>query len=92
MSQTHNVPPSPGDDGPRRHRSRFPRFAVKRPEVKPTEPLDYKNIPYLTKYLTPQGKIQSRKRTGFSGQNQRKLAEAIKRARFLALLPYLGRP
>lgn len=79
-------------DGMRPRRSRFPRFAGKRPEVQPTEPLDYKNIPYLTKFLTPQGKIQSRKRTGFSGQNQRLLAEAIKRARFLSLLPYIGRP
>ena len=39
----------------------------------------------------PNGKIQSRKRTGFSGQNQRKLATAIKRARFLGLLPYVIR-
>ena len=86
--------PQRGDtgDGMRPRRSRFPRFAGKRPEVEPTEPLDYKNILYLTKYLTPQGKIQSRKRTGFSGQNQRLLAEAIKRARFMSLLPYIGRP
>jgi len=85
-------PGDQGADGQRRGRSRFPRFAIKRPEVQPTEPLDYKNIAYLAKFLTPQGKIQSRKRTGFSGQNQRLLAEAIKRARFMALLPYLGRP
>jgi ribosomal protein S18 len=32
----------------------------------------------------------SRKRTGFSGQGQRELARAVKRARFLALLPYVG--
>ena len=78
-------------DGMRPRRSRFPRFAGKRPEVQPTEPLDYKNIPYLIKYLTPQGKIQSRKRTGFSGQNQRLLANAIKRARIIGLLPFVGR-
>jgi small subunit ribosomal protein S18 len=56
----------------------------------PEEPLDYKNADYLSKFLSPQGKIWSRKRTGFSGQNQRKLTTAIKRARSLALLPYIA--
>ncbi|MHC5065317.1 MAG: 30S ribosomal protein S18 [Planctomycetota bacterium] len=59
--------------------------------VEPEEPLDYKNIPYLMRFLSPTGKIVSRRRTGFSGQNQRKLALAIKNARHLALLPYVGR-
>ncbi len=83
-----------GDQGgfrPRRS-SKFPRFAGKRAPVKPEEPLDYKNVAYLCKFLTPQGKIQSRKRTGFSGQDQRKLATAIKLARFMALMPFVGRP
>ncbi|MBK8097448.1 MAG: 30S ribosomal protein S18 [Planctomycetes bacterium] len=57
----------------------------------PEEPLDYKNVAYLSRFVTPNGKIQSRKRTGFSGQNQRLLAEAIKRARLLALMPFVGR-
>jgi small subunit ribosomal protein S18 len=69
---------------------KFGRFG-KRPEVQPTEPLEYKNVDYLSKFLTPNGKIQSRKRTGFSGQNQRKLALAIKNARFIGLLPFIGR-
>jgi small subunit ribosomal protein S18 len=38
--------------------------------------------------LTPNGKIQSRKRTGLNSQEQRLLSQAIKRARFMALLPY----
>ena len=54
------------------------------------EPLDYKNVDYLIRYISPQGKIWSRKRTGFSGQHQRDLANAIKRARFMALMPYIG--
>jgi ribosomal protein S18 len=41
--------------------------------------------------LTPNGKILSRKRTGFGGQNQRRLAVAIKNARFLGLMPFIGR-
>ena len=49
------------------------------------------NIAYLSKFLTPNGKIQSRKRTGFGGQNQRALAQAIKNARLLGLLPFVGR-
>jgi small subunit ribosomal protein S18 len=38
--------------------------------------------------LTPNGKIYSRKRTGVSAREQREVSRAIKRARFMALLPY----
>ena len=58
--------------------------------VQPTESLDYKNTSYLATFVGPTGKILSRRRTGFSGQNQRRLTRAIKLARFLALLPYVG--
>ena len=77
--------------GPKRGGGKFGRFGVKRPEVQPTEPLDYKNVAYLSKFVTPTGKIQSRKRTGFGGQNQRMLANAIKQSRFLGLMPFVGR-
>jgi len=76
---------------PKRGGGKFGRFGVKRPLVRPTEPLDYKNTAYLCKFLTPNGKIQSRKRTGFGGQNQRLLAIAIKQARYLGLMPFVGR-
>lgn len=82
---------SGGGGGRRGGGGKFGRFGVKRREVEPEEPLDYKNVPYLTKFMTPNGKIQSRKRTGFSGQNQRLLAQAIKRARLLGLMPFVGR-
>ena len=88
----------PRDGGPRvggprdgGRRSKFGRFGPKRREVLPVEPLDYKNIAYLAKFVSANGRIQSRKRTGFSGQNQRKLATAIKRARLVALMPFVGR-
>ncbi|MCA8972755.1 MAG: 30S ribosomal protein S18 [Planctomycetes bacterium] len=68
--------------------AKFRRFGREAKNVKPEEPLDYKNITYLANHMTPQHRILSRKRTGFSGRNQRKLTAAIKRARFLALLPY----
>jgi small subunit ribosomal protein S18 len=80
-----------GGSVPGGRRSRFCRFGAKRKIVEPEEPLEYKNIAYLSKFVSANGRIQSRKRTGFSGQNQRKLAEAIKRARMLALLPFVGR-
>ena len=77
------------DGGPRR--SKFGRFGQKRREVEPEEPLDYKNIAYLSKFVSPNGRILGRKRTGFSGQNQRKLATAIKYARLIGLMPFVGR-
>ena len=72
-------------------RSRFGRFGTRRKIAEPEEPLEYKNVAYLSKFLSPNGRIQSRKRTSFSGQNQRKLALAIKRARIVGLLPFVGR-
>lgn len=48
---------------------------------------DYKDIRRLQKYVTPQGKILPRRRTGVTAKMQRRLAVAIKRARHMALLP-----
>ena len=53
--------------------------------------IDYKDIETLKKFLNPHGKIQSRRRTGLSAAAQRDLSTAIKRARFMALLPYIVR-
>ena len=50
--------------------------------------VDYKSTDELRKMLTPNGKIYSRKRLGASAREQRRLAQAIKRARFMALLPF----
>lgn len=50
--------------------------------------VDYRSVDELRRLMTPNGKIYSRKRTGLSAQNQAKVAQAIKRARFMALLPY----
>ena len=49
---------------------------------------DYKNSEELRRYLTPNGKIQSRKKTQLNAHEQRVLAQAIKRARYIGLLPY----
>lgn len=51
---------------------------------------DYKHVPVLQRLTTQQGKMFSRKRAGNDAWSQRKLKREIKRARFLALLPYVG--
>jgi len=48
---------------------------------------DYKDVKRLQKYITAQGKILPRRRTGVTAKMQRRLSVAIKRARHLALLP-----
>ena len=52
--------------------------------------IDYKEVTYLSKFVTPQAQILSRKRTGFCTQCQRQLKQAIKRARHLSLMPFVG--
>ena len=53
-----------------------------------TRYVDYKNVDALRRLLTPNGKIQSRKRTGLTAMDQRMVSQAIKRARYIGLLPY----
>ena len=52
--------------------------------------IDYKDADFLLKFVNEQGKILPRRITGTSLKYQRKLATAIKRARHLAILPYVG--
>lgn len=51
--------------------------------------IDYKDPDFLLKFVNPQGKILPRRLTGTSLKFQRRLSVAIKRARHLALLPYV---
>jgi len=53
-----------------------------------TDYVDYKDLETMQKLLTNRGKIYSRKRSGNCAGCQRKVQKAIKRARYLALLPY----
>jgi small subunit ribosomal protein S18 len=50
--------------------------------------VDYKRADDLRRMLTPNGKIQGRKKTGMTAREQRMVAQAIKRARYMGLLPY----
>ena len=54
------------------------------------EMIDYKDERTLGRFLTERGKIVPRRTSGACAQPQRQLATAIKRARYLALLPYVG--
>ncbi len=54
------------------------------------EYIDYKDVKLLQKFTTEQGKIIPKRITGTSAKFQRQLATAIKRARHLALLPYVA--
>jgi len=53
--------------------------------------IDYKDIELLKKFLNPHSRIFSKKRSGVSSEYQKKLSVAVKRARFMGLLPYLSR-
>ncbi|MFG0316780.1 MAG: 30S ribosomal protein S18 [Planctomycetota bacterium JB042] len=64
------------------------RIRVRRPQAE--EAYDYKNVSVLQRLTTQQGKLFSRKRAGNDAWSQRKLKLEVKRARFLALLPYVG--
>jgi small subunit ribosomal protein S18 len=51
--------------------------------------IDYKDVKLLQRYISERGKIVPSRITAVSAKKQRELARAIKRARFLALLPYV---
>jgi small subunit ribosomal protein S18 len=52
--------------------------------------IDYKHADMLRRFVTEEGKIRPRRQTGTCARHQRELAGAIKRARHIALLPYVG--
>ena len=54
-----------------------------------TKPVDYKDLDTMTKLTSAQGKMFSRKRSGNCAKHQRAVKEAVKRARFIALIPYV---
>ncbi|MHC5024887.1 MAG: 30S ribosomal protein S18 [Planctomycetota bacterium] len=72
---------NPPGSGPRRHK-------YMKKGVNDRTYVDYKEVDELRRLLTPNGKIYSRKRLGLSARDQRAVAQAIKRARYMALLPY----
>jgi small subunit ribosomal protein S18 len=88
---------SRGDNGaPRRPRrpggkDRFaPRRKVDQFAIDGIHEVDYKDFQRLRRYISDRGKIEPRRKTGLSAFHQRSLTTAIKRARFMALLPYVS--
>ena len=55
-----------------------------------TEVIDYKDVEKLRKYVTERGKILPKRITGTCAEHQRAVTTAIKRARIVALLPYVA--
>lgn len=53
--------------------------------------VDYKDVEILKKFLNPNARMLSRRKTGLTAKNQRKVSLAIKRSRFMGLLPYIAR-
>ncbi len=51
--------------------------------------VDYKDVPIINKYINEKGKIMSRRMTGACSKHQRHIAEQIKYARFMALIPFV---
>ena len=88
--------PKPGR--PRERREKKEQFqSFNKPKTKVTREaasgkiyIDYKDTESLKKMISGNGKILSRKRTGATAMEQRMLAKAIKRARYMALLPYVA--
>ena len=67
------------------------RTRRKRPcyfKVNKIETIDYKDIDLLNRFITDRGKIIPKRNSGVSAKYQRMLAQAIKRARYIGLLPY----
>jgi small subunit ribosomal protein S18 len=81
--------PRPGGPPRRGPRGRYPpRRRVCQFCVDKVQHIDYKDVPRLRRYLSDRAKIEPRRKTGTCAHHQRGLSEALKRARFMALLPY----
>ena len=58
--------------------------------VKPGDPIDYKDTDLLKKFITERGKLLPRRMTGLTAKQQRDLTNSVKRARIMALLPFVN--
>lgn len=60
------------------------------PKTNNKEHFDYKDVDALSAHLNPHSRMMSRRRTGLTARGQRDFAKAVKRARYMALLPYVS--
>lgn len=87
MSDTNTSENEQQSGGPRRYVAR-PKICQFCADKNVT--IDYKQVDMLRRYITDDGKIRPRRQTGTCARHQRELAREIKRARHLALLPFVG--
>lgn len=82
--------PAGSGSGPRRRGPFRPRRKVCRFCVDKVDQVDFKQVQVIRTFVTERGKILSSRITGNCAKHQRQLSQAIKRARYLALLPFTG--
>jgi small subunit ribosomal protein S18 len=58
--------------------------------IKPGDPIDYKDVELLRKFVTERGKLLPRRITGLTAKQQRDVTLAIKRSRQIALMPFIN--
>jgi len=58
--------------------------------IPPSQPIDYKDVELLHKFITERGKMLPRRITGLTARQQRDLTTAVKQARLVALLPFIN--
>ncbi len=63
---------------------------AEREEIEVKKYVDYKDIAYLKQFTNPHAKMLNHRRTGMPALKQREIANAIKRARYMGLLPYVA--
>ena len=78
------------EDRVRRPRGRKPRRKVCQFCVEKVQHIDYKDVLRLRRFTSERGKILPRRMTGTCAKHQRQLSTAIKRARTIALMPYVS--
>jgi small subunit ribosomal protein S18 len=79
-----------GASGPRRGRRAPDRARPRKYTRINSDAVDYKDLGLLRRFLSDKGKTRGRRVTGLSRKHQRQLSIAVKRAREIALLPYVG--
>lgn len=77
---------------PRQRRVQIPRFVFKKKRCKlckaNLKDLDYKDVDMISRFITERGKILPRRVTGCCAKHQRRVKVAVKRARYMALVPF----
>ena len=66
------------------------RFQRRRPRQLVPDYMDWKDVDYLRRFIPERGKIMPRRISGVTAKDQRRIAKAIKRARAMALLPFVA--